>query len=89
MYVQVLHELETAHGTLRLEDLAARVGMEPSALKGMLDFWVRKGRLRMGDTGVDGLACSGSCGQSCPGAAECVFVAKMPAMYGVVGKVNR
>ena len=85
MYSQVMRELQAAHGTLRLEDLAARVNVEPSALKGMLEFWVRKGRMRTGDgDAMDAAACAG--GQACPGATECMFVARMPAMYSVVRK---
>ncbi|MEX2144302.1 MAG: FeoC-like transcriptional regulator [Anaerolineales bacterium] len=87
MYSKVLHELESAQGTIRLEDLAGRVGIDPSALKSMLEFWVLKGRLRTGEMETaDIAACSGACGQSCPGAAQCVFVARMPTMYGVVRK---
>jgi len=87
MYSQVMRELQAAQGTLRLEDLAARVNAEPSALKGMLEFWVRKGRMRTGDgDAMDAAACAGACGQACPGATECMFVARMPAMYSVVRK---
>jgi len=87
MYSQVMRELQAAQCTLRLEDLAARVNVEPSALKGMLEFWVRKGRMRTGDgDAMDAAACAGACGQACPGATECMFVARMPAMYSVVRK---
>jgi len=87
MLQRVMHEMQAAQGTIRLDELASRVGMEPSALKGMIDFWVNKGRLRLvGDDDQATASCTGSCGGSCPGAAACPFVAKMPTMYAVQPK---
>ena len=84
MLGRVLRELQNDKGTLRLEDLARRMEMEPSALKGLIDFWVRKGRLTLAaDEGGNSAACAGACGSACPGAAQCVFVARMPAIYSV------
>jgi hypothetical protein len=94
MLSQVLRELQANQGTLRLEELAARVNMEPSALKGIIDLWVSKGRLQIATDEPSDSACP-SCGPvtktcaptcgagSCPGAAACPFVAKMPTMYSL------
>jgi hypothetical protein len=84
MLGRVLRELQDGRGTLRLEDLARRMEMEPSALKGLVDFWVRKGRLTLAaDEAAQSAACTGACGSACPGEAQCVFVARMPAIYSV------
>jgi len=82
MLYQVLNEMQSAHGTLRLSELAARLNVEPSALEGMLAFWSGKGRIAPpvmieGDTA----SCAAPCAGACPGAAECPFVAKMPKMW--------
>jgi len=62
MLGRVLRELQNDKGTLRLEDLARRMEMEPSALKGLIDFWVRKGRLTLAaDEGGNSAACAGAC----------------------------
>lgn len=84
MLGRVLRELQDGKGTLRLEDLARRMEIEPSALKGLIDFWVRKGRLTLAaDEDAPSAVCASACGPACPGAAQCVFVARMPAIYSV------
>ncbi|MEX1248099.1 MAG: FeoC-like transcriptional regulator [Anaerolineales bacterium] len=82
MLSRVLREMQAAQGTLRLDELAAKVNIEPSALKGMIEFWVGKGRLQMGDE-VNASPCAATCGSTCPGASQCPFVAKMPTMYSI------
>lgn len=57
MLHQVLHALETATGPVSLDELSRRLGIERGALAGMIDFWVRKGRLK--DSSV--------CGERGPG----------------------
>ena len=83
MLSQVLRQIQAAQGTLRLNELATRLNIEPSALEGMLAFWVSKGRLNPVSIEGDAAACASPCVGSCPGAAACPFVAKMPRMYEV------
>lgn len=82
MLTKVIREIEAASGTLSLRELGARLGVEQSALAGMLEFWMQKGRLRL-EGGTDGLgaACAGACSTSCPGPAECALFVKLPKMY--------
>jgi len=46
MLHQVLHAFETAQGPISLDQLSRQLGVERGALEGMIDFWVRKGRLK-------------------------------------------
>ena len=84
----ILQEIESAGGTVNLTDLSRKMDVDPGALEGMLDFWVRKGRLRRSHQGSGGefcstrLACAGSCG----GAEGCPFVMRMPHTFSLVTK---
>ena len=76
MLNQLLHEFETAAEPVNLNDLARRLSVEQSALEGMIQFWVRKGRISDSKTGV-----KVSCAASCPGADSCPFTAKLPRQF--------
>ena len=45
MLHHVLHEFQSAPGALNLNDLARKLNVERSALEGMIQFWVRKGKI--------------------------------------------
>ncbi|MCL5429015.1 MAG: FeoC-like transcriptional regulator [Chloroflexi bacterium] len=81
MLNQVLREMQAARGTLRLDELAARLNIEPSALEGMIAFWVSKARLKPVSIESDTENCAVPCARSCPGVTQCPFVAKMPKMW--------
>jgi len=49
MLNQVLQEIKSAQSALKLSDLSHKLGVERSALDGMIQFLVRKGRLRNDD----------------------------------------
>jgi hypothetical protein len=85
MLNQVLQEIQQANGPITVNELSRKLGLERSALQGMIDFWVRKGRLRDDDApAADEAACgAGSCGDSCYGLAACRFTAKMPRSYSI------
>jgi hypothetical protein len=86
MLRQVLREIEQAQGTVNLNELAHRLDVEPSALEGMIAFWVRKGRLRDDDqAAVAALqtCASGSCATSCPGPQGCPLVVKLPRTFSL------
>ena len=86
MLNQVLQEIRSTQSTLNLGDLSRKLGIERSALDGMIQFWVRKGRL-VDDEAAEtqaGVVCSiGGCGASCMGTSNCAFVAKMPKTYSI------
>jgi DNA-binding IclR family transcriptional regulator len=62
----VLTYFETNQGAVSLPQLARTLGIERETLHNMLDFWVRKGKLRESV----GAACT-----TCGSAAGCPFVA--------------
>lgn len=85
---QVLREIESARGPVNLTDLSRKLGVERSALEGMIAFWARKGRLR-GD--VQAVAASmadcspGVCDASCPGPRKCSRAVKAPRTHSFAG----
>jgi DNA-binding MarR family transcriptional regulator len=46
MLSQIIKELESAGGAIDLDELSRRLGVERSALDGMIETLVGKGRLR-------------------------------------------
>lgn len=83
----LVDELREVRGPIRSADLAERVGVSESAVSGMIDVLVAKGRLSAADNPGAGqsVACSGSaCGTSCVGLDQCAFIAKVPASYTLV-----
>ncbi len=91
MLSQILHEITSAREPVSLSVLSHKLGIERSALEGMLAYWVRKGRLRNDDKPVeaaDAACTSGSCGSFCPSVSGCPFIAKMPRTYSVVIPVD-
>jgi hypothetical protein len=72
---QVLEQFEHQSGTLSLGQMATALGVERPILQDMIDYWVRKGRLR---EVVDCACPSGSCSSGCP------FIMAMPRSYEYV-----
>jgi hypothetical protein len=88
---QVLRELEATQGLLNLSDLAQRLGVEQSALEGMIELLVRKGRLKDDQQEAEklsGMCSSVTCAGSCPGPKDCRFVIKIPRTYSLVSRNN-
>ena len=85
MLHQLLYEIESTNGPLHLGELSRRLGVERSALDGMIRFWVQKGRLvDDAPTGHAGSTlCGGSCRGSCSGPDSCSFVIKMPQSFSI------
>lgn len=84
MLRQVLAELEAASGPVNINELSRKLGIERSALEGMIQFWVRKGRLKSGAQAAAEMAeqcTSGGCGMACSGPADCPYVIKLPQSY--------
>lgn len=87
MLWKVLHEVEAARALLDLNELSRRLDVERSVLEGMIQFWVRKGRL-VDDAATAGqatMACAAhGCGSGCSGAQGCPFTMKMPRTIALV-----
>lgn len=58
------------HRHATLGDLALHFGVPPEAMRGMLDMWIRKGRLRELDQRA---TCNSSCPTACDDTAMTVF----------------
>lgn len=74
---QVLNVFEQNQEPIALSRLATQFGMPPALIEGMLDHWVRKGKLRVA-TGHE------NCG-SCAKDGDCAFVVDMPKSYELAG----
>lgn len=86
MLSQVLKAIKKSGDTISLDDLSQRLGIEPSALEGMLEYCVNKGILRSSEGNDGECGCAddtGGCGSSCEGYEGCPFIAKMPKMYSM------
>lgn len=87
MLWKVLHEVEAARAPLDLNELSRCLDVERSVLDGMIQFWVRKGRL-VEDAATAGqatMACAAhGCGSGCSGAQGCPFTMKMPRTIALV-----
>lgn len=85
MLNEILQAVASANGPLSLGSLSKQLGAEPSALEGMILYWVRKGRLRIeGVNAQTATACdSGHCGLSCPGPTNCPFSIQLPDMMSL------
>lgn len=88
MLHRVLQEIETAQGSINLGELSRKLGVEQSALEGMIQVWVRKGRLKddSQSAGIPRSSCgSHGCGHACPGPQACPLIMKLPRTYTLLG----
>ncbi|MBP1464732.1 hypothetical protein EYB53_003310 [Candidatus Chloroploca sp. M-50] len=69
MLQKVLQALEETQGPVSLDELSRQLELDVGVLEGMIDFWVRKGKLK--DSRL--AACAGGCGNCNPGAQGCTF----------------
>lgn len=85
MLRRILAEIEKSSGAVDLNELQQKLGVDRSALEGMIQHLVRTGRLV--DDHAEQISanqgCAGSSCSSCPGLASCAFVAKMPKTYSL------
>ena len=84
MLQKVIREIQKSGDTISLNELSQKLGIEPSALEGMLDYCVRKGILGGKNNPTVEQDCSqpaGDCGCSCEGYSGCPFIARMPKTY--------
>lgn len=90
MLRELLNLLETAGGPVSLPELSRRLDLDAGVLAGMLDYWVRKGRLIVDDRSAAACACStAGCGcGTCAGSAGCPFIARLPKSYRLVPAIE-
>jgi hypothetical protein len=84
---RLIDELGRARGPLTTRALARRVGIDESALAGMLGVLAAKGILSVPSelAGSGPAACTGAaCGKTCVGLDRCPFVAKTPDTHAFV-----
>ncbi len=77
---QVLTIFETAQAPLSLPQIARELEVSLEHLEGMIQHWVRKGKIR--ESGA--LAECGSCGHQ----RGCPFVIELPRSYELVTETN-
>ena len=78
MLWRVLQEVERAQAPLELNELSRRLEIDRSVLDGIIEFWVRKGRLVEDAGAASGFVCAPQGCGSCSGPQGCPFVMKMP-----------
>jgi len=61
----VLNAVQQSQGPIRIQELSRKLNIDAAALEGMLDFWVRKGRVRREKGNYTGCEGSASCPLSC------------------------
>jgi hypothetical protein len=86
MLSQVVTELKNAESGVNLNELSRKLGIERSALQGMIAYLVLKGKLQDDEKAYEmalGLCDTGSCGGSCPGPQGCPFVMKIPRTFSL------
>lgn len=75
---QVLDQFEQSQGSVSLPHMAHTLGIERGTLQNMIDYWVRKGKLR--EVGAQ------SC-ETCGSAAGCPFIVALPRCYELANEV--
>lgn len=74
LLLSVLHAIQAAGGPVTLNELSHQLEIEPSALEGIIAFWVRKGRLTTSD-GTTTACGPATCSACAPAdAGGCPFV---------------
>jgi hypothetical protein len=77
---QVLTIFETTNRPFSLPQLAHELNVSPERLDGMIQHWVRKGKIRASGSVTE----CGSCGHN----GACPFVMEMPRSYELVTPDN-
>lgn len=76
MLREVLTLFENAHGPLSINEMARTLDITPGMLEGMLEHWVRKGKIR---TCANESACA-----ACSSAKSCAYAPSLPRSYELV-----
>lgn len=73
---RLLTVFEESSGAQSIQSLASILDLRPERVESMVDFWVRKGRIRV-------LISPSDCG-SCSALGDCPFILEMPRTYELV-----
>lgn len=83
MLTRILQEFDRETSPISLNDISQKLGIDRSALEGMIAYLVQKGKLR-DDSQVQQAAVrscqTGGCA-SCAGAQHCPFAVEMPRTF--------
>ena len=74
---RVIELFEEEQGVYSLTELASRLNLSTEQVESMLDFWVKKGRLKKSSANTD--QCSG-----CFDSNRCPFILELPETYELV-----
>ncbi len=86
MLWKVLQEVEAAQGPVTLDELSRRLDVDRSALEGMIQFWVRKGRLVDDKAALDAtrFVCSAYyCSKFCSMVHTCPHMVQTPRVFSL------
>lgn len=73
---RLLKVIQESSGTLSVQSLATQLELKQERVESMVDFWVRKGRIKVSNTPAD-------CG-SCAVQGDCPFILEMPQTYELI-----
>jgi len=85
MLTKILDYIRTASDSFSVRQLSQKLGVEPSALQGMLEQLVRMGKLEIKEEEIDAEADCKTC-VGCKGTAECPFIFHLPIQYQIPEK---
>lgn len=68
--------LEDSPGALSIRELARELDLSPGRVENMMEYWVRKGKIRSTASPMD-------CG-ACSSLGNCPFILEMPRTYELV-----
>ena len=85
MLQMVIDTLKKTRGPVTVKDLSRDLGIQPSALTGMIEFWVQRGVLVVDGQEQHVSACGENCGCSSTWneSSECPFVLNLPPSYSL------
>lgn len=83
MLQRVLTEIENASEPLSLADLARKLEIDQATLEGMIDFWVRKGRI-ITNTAPRAACTISGCGGQASDTCNCTFAGTAPRTFVLV-----
>ncbi len=78
---QILSHFQGSSQALSLTELARELDLETGTVQGMIDYWVRKGKLR--EVGTRSTSC-----HVCNVQGACPFIITLPRYYELVGESN-
>ena len=73
---KLLERFEEMSGALSIQALASELELRPAQVESMVDFWIRKGRIRA----IEESKACGSCGIN----SNCPFILNLPQTFELV-----